>query len=76
MWNYRAIKDKDGSVCLHEVYYNDDGSIMSWTVNPVAFASIHSVDDLVQGLEMAISDLKKYPILNITDLEEQFFKEK
>lgn len=41
-WNYRVIKDVvDGEdhFAVHEVYYNDDGSIMGWIASPVTLNS-------------------------------------
>jgi hypothetical protein len=39
-WNYRVLKmaDSDGTEmwAVHEVYYNEDGTIKTWTVNSVA----------------------------------------
>lgn len=42
-WNYRVIKmengipEDDGHVFqFHEVYYEEDGTISSWTVEPVS----------------------------------------
>jgi hypothetical protein len=38
-WNYRVLKtaDKDGTEMwgVHEVYYNEDGSVKSWTADDV-----------------------------------------
>jgi len=37
-WNYRIIRRTFGSNELyqvHEVYYDDDGCIKSWTENPI-----------------------------------------
>lgn len=38
-WNHRVIKhEKDGEVwyTLHEVFYDDDGSIKGWTQDAIA----------------------------------------
>lgn len=42
-WNHRVIRrthspsiDPEWTYQIHEVYYSDDGSIESWTENPVA----------------------------------------
>ena len=37
-WNYRVIKRVIGgedSYGIHEVYYNDDGTIRAWSENPI-----------------------------------------
>ena len=37
-WNYRIIRRTFGSnelYQIHEVYYDDDGCIKSWTENPI-----------------------------------------
>ena len=44
-WNYRVIKsvvDDEDSFAVHEVYYNDDGSIMGWIDTPVTLVSEES----------------------------------
>jgi len=70
MWNYRAIKDKDGCISVHEVYYDDDGNIISWTTNPITFVSMVSLDELTEDMERAINDIKKYPILNLENIKD------
>ncbi len=44
-WNYRVIKsvvDDEDSFAVHEVYYNEDGSIMGWIETPVTLVSEES----------------------------------
>jgi len=73
-WNYRVIKKvykgtdyEEDSYSIHEVYYNKDGSISSWSIDPI---SIHGTTP-----EELKDDYEKYgeafnkPILNWDELE-------
>lgn len=35
-WNYRVIKDSEGYLSIHEVYYDEDGAIVSWSKDPIS----------------------------------------
>ena len=37
MWNYRLIKNENGQYDLHEVFYNEDGTVRE--INPNAMAT-------------------------------------
>lgn len=63
-WNYRICQDEDG-FSIHEVYYYDDGTIRSWTVDSVE-ASGESKEELIEDLVRmlvavgrSVVDLKK-----------------
>lgn len=51
-WNYRVIASSDNdetTYAVHEVYYSEDGDIVSWTEEPVPAVS-ESVDGLREVL--------------------------
>ena len=66
-WNYRIIKNEDGYLALHEVFYDDDGNPSSCTEKPVSF--IADPDEGIKGitisLERALSDAKSKPVLDM-----------
>lgn len=70
-WNHRVFEKTDyfGEKYfeIHEVYYNDDGTINGFTVNPIAPMGI-SVDDLKWALAHMIKCLDN-PILRENDIE-------
>lgn len=41
-WNYRVMKRKHvdcEELAIHEVYYDDDGNVTSWTDNKIALST-------------------------------------
>ena len=70
-WNHRVIKKNvaDGSdwFGIHEVFYNDDDTIWSYTENPISIVG-ESIDDLRQTLEWMLSCLDN-PILVYDEIE-------
>ena len=75
-WNYRVIEhepDKFGRVWfqLHEVFYDEDGNISSWTEEPITFiadAEDGGVDGVKNALKMALDDVKSRVVLRMCDL--------
>jgi hypothetical protein len=65
-WNYRVFREDDGDYIIREVFYADDGSIMTCTADAVEpFGS--SFDELVEAIE----DFKKaldLPVLTLSDI--------
>ena len=66
-WNYRIVRHDD-CVGLHEVFYNEDGSVRAWTENPVRFVGDDEAD-LVRSLERALKDAVARPIIDPKDYE-------
>lgn len=69
-WNYRLIDmshDNAGEpwLALHEVFYEDDGSLMGYT--PVSTGS-ESVEGMKQTLEWMLLATEK-PVLRVTDFK-------
>ena len=65
-WNYRVFREDDGDFVIREVFYAEDGSIMTCTANPVEpFGS--TLEELAEVLE----DFKKaleLPVLTLSDI--------
>lgn len=59
-FNYRIIKSRSNNTTvfsLHEVYYDEAGSVKGWTEDPVN--EFHnSVAELIEDLETILSDAK------------------
>lgn len=73
-WNYRIIKrhgetfsKEDEYYVLTEVYYKDDGSIWMFSDKEEILAS--SPKEIIDILEMMLSDAKKYPKLYEKDFD-------
>ena len=63
-WNHRVMRsesDGETSYGVHEVYYDDDGSITFWTLNPVAAVG-DTVDDLQEELLRMLAACAKNPL--------------
>lgn len=55
-WNYRVVKRKIGCEVLleiHEVYYDSDGSIESWTENSI-IPSGKTIEELKKDFSMQL----------------------
>ena len=70
-WDYRVFKKKIGNGFVyevHEVYYNLDGTIRSWTENPINPAGGTSEElkkDFAQQLLAFDSSVLDYDALNL-----------
>jgi hypothetical protein len=58
--DYRVV-NKDGWFMIHEVYYDENNKIVSWTENPVAPAG-ETIEDLRKELQLFLDALNK-PVL-------------
>ena len=72
-WNYRVIlhdKDEDQWYGLHEVFYDDDGQVTSWTEHACRFtAYLHEGAGSIYGsLLKARVDAQKRPVLKESEL--------
>ena len=70
-WNYRVML-KDDQVAVHEVFYRDDGSIRSCTVDPV-FPRAETIEDLVAEFEQYRQALSE-PVLDFAALDAEYEK--
>jgi hypothetical protein len=73
-WNYRIIKrhgetfsKEDEYYVLTEVFYKESGEVMAFSDKENIIAS--SPKEIVEILEMMLSDVKKYPELYEKDFE-------
>ncbi len=64
-WNYRLIRFPT-HIALHEVHY-EDGEPVSRTIEPATFVS-ETAEDLIAGLERALSDAKTRPVLDADEI--------
>ena len=62
-WNYRIVryKDPDFGYGLHEVYYNEDGSVWAMSKDPDGFVG-DSREELVETLIRAVGAAKRSPV--------------
>ena len=67
-WNYRLLEKKDGSIGIHEVYYDDNNQIVSWTDTHCGISG-DSFLDCYQQLELMYEAFKE-KALNEKVLEE------
>lgn len=72
-WNYRIIHhDNDRwtyyeTYALHEVFYDEQGIIKSWTSDPVAFA-YETAEEIIRALQQAVVDVERLPTLVESEL--------
>ena len=66
-WNYRVFQEDDGEYVIREVFYTEDGAILSCTANAVEpFGSTlaelaQSIDDFKAALALPVLTLKDIP---------------
>ena len=70
-WNYRLIRDGDGYLGIHEVYYDSKGNIVNWTDEVSLYGE--TAEDLRKQLEDAIS--KPILVCTIKDGEQTLVSE-
>lgn len=61
-WNHRVIKDEHGQYMIHEVYYDKDGNIETWTENSTSPCGDESLADLKEDIKIYVKALEK-PVL-------------
>lgn len=71
-WNNRIVKIEEGKYALHEVYYDDNGVIYGWTLDPID-GYFDKPSEIVATLEHQLADAKAHiegtmEILNAKDL--------
>lgn len=67
-WNYRVFREDDGDYVIREVFYAEDGSIITCTANPVEpFGS--TLEELAQSIEDFKAALV-LPVLTLKDIPE------
>lgn len=71
-WNYRIIhhdKSDYPDFAIHEVFYDKDGKVESWTEHPIDVSG-ESNAEIVRVLKMMLKDVSKYPVLVESQIEE------
>jgi len=77
MWNNRIIKhEKDGTVwySVHEVMYNDDGTIWSYTEDPITIVG-ETEEETIEQVEQILRDIKDAPVLVASEIEFKDYEE-
>lgn len=60
-WNYRVLRHHDGSLAIHEVFYDGDGKPESCSKGPTGFVG-DSLDELASVLKRAERALREEPL--------------
>ncbi len=71
MWNNRIIKhEKDGATwySVHEVFYNEDGSIYAYTEDAITIIG-ETGEEAVEQVEQILRDIKDTPVLVASEIE-------
>ena len=71
MWNNRVIKhEKDGATwySVHEVFYNEDGSIYAHTEDAITIIG-ETEEEAVEQAEQILRDIKDTPVLVASEIE-------
>ena len=77
MWNNRVIKhEKDGTTwySVHEVFYNEDGSIYAYTDNAITIIG-ETEEEAVEQAEQILRDIKDTPVLVASEIEFKDYEE-
>jgi hypothetical protein len=69
-WNYRVVRHPDGTLTLHEAYYDDAGRLKAATAGPISFVADpdEGLDGIVRSLEMALADANRHPVLDWAEI--------
>ena len=69
-WNYRILRHEDGSLALHEVYYDEDGRPRGYTAESAGFCAYEEEgpEGITAALERALRDARERPVLDATDI--------
>ena len=71
MWNNRIIKHEKGGATwysVHEVFYNEDGSIYAHTDDPITIVG-ETEEEAVEQAEQILRDIKDKPVLVASELD-------
>lgn len=65
-WNYRILRHRDGTLALHEVYYDEQGQPRAYTERPAGFAvdPEDGPEGVQAALETALRDARERPVLD------------
>jgi len=71
MWNNRIVKhEKDDTVwhSVHEVFYNENGGINGYTVDPIPILG-ETVEDVKSQLKMIMKDIEEADVIDASIVE-------
>ena len=71
MWNNRIIKhEKDGVTwhSVHEVFYNEDGSIYAHTEDPITIVG-ETKSEAIGQVERILRDIKDTLVIDASEIE-------
>ena len=77
MWNNRIIKhEKDGTTwySVHEVFYNEDGSIYAYTDDAITIIG-ETEEETIEQVEQILRDIKDTPVLVASEIEFKDYEE-
>lgn len=72
-WNNRICKTKNDKYeggfeyGIHEVYYDENGTAHSMTVDPIGLGNFESSEELMESLKLIWEDANKRPIFEVPD---------
>jgi hypothetical protein len=61
-WNYRLMRHSDGTLAVHEVYYDEAGDVEGWAHEPTNFVG-ETRQDVHNALQWALQDIEA-PVLD------------
>ncbi len=71
-WRYQVINqgtEDDPNFGVHEIYFNlEKNGDRMWTKNPITLGGYGDLEDLIGSLEMILKDVKKYHVLNESEI--------
>ncbi|GAB4228069.1 MAG: hypothetical protein Kow0032_07950 [Methyloligellaceae bacterium] len=69
-WNYRVLRHEDGTLALHEVFYDENGKPSMYTNDPISFAvdGDEGLPALTEALEHALRDARERPVLDVSEI--------
>jgi hypothetical protein len=65
-WNHRLVKGPAGEFTMREVYYDDDGTIIGWTEDPIAPFG-NTTEEIIVELDR-MSEACHKPVLQESEL--------
>ena len=77
MWNNRIIKHEKGEVTwysVHEVFYNEDGSIYAHTEDPITIVG-ETKSETIGQVEQILRDIKDTLVIDASEIEFKDYEE-
>ena len=78
MWNNRIIKhEKNGATwhSVHEVFYNEDGSLYAHTEDPITIVG-ETKSETIGQVEQILRDIKDTLVIDASEIEFKGYEEK